>query len=280
MWGLAWARSLAAARVRWPCRDWRLPFPQPRGQRQPAKKQSHAQIRRAARIGRSRSTTTGIWSTCSPPTSVTLKFPGTPPAAKTISLIVSREILRWWSLQAPAATSSMTPASSIINRGKRAPAGVAQPASPAESGDAGDRAACPASRPVPASHRRPDPRERNEDFGGVVFGSELPQPRRDVVAAIADGIGGAKAAASQPRRRCAASSMDFATCPRPWRYAAPPPACSTRSIAGSIRRVIATPSSPAWDAPLPRWCYAGALRIWCTSATRAPIGCAASDWHA
>ncbi|MGB7079794.1 MAG: protein kinase, partial [Xanthobacteraceae bacterium] len=36
------------------------------------------------------------------------------------------------------------------------------------------------------------PRERNEDFGGVVFGPELPQPRRDVVAAIADGIGGAK----------------------------------------------------------------------------------------
>jgi len=36
------------------------------------------------------------------------------------------------------------------------------------------------------------PRERNEDFGGVVFGSELPQPRRDVVAAVADGIGGAK----------------------------------------------------------------------------------------
>jgi serine/threonine protein phosphatase PrpC len=36
------------------------------------------------------------------------------------------------------------------------------------------------------------PRERNEDFGGVVFGPELPQPRRDIVAAIADGIGGAK----------------------------------------------------------------------------------------
>ncbi|HUI15417.1 MAG TPA: protein kinase [Xanthobacteraceae bacterium] len=36
------------------------------------------------------------------------------------------------------------------------------------------------------------PRERNEDFAGVVFGSELPQPRRDVVAAIADGIGGAR----------------------------------------------------------------------------------------
>jgi serine/threonine protein phosphatase PrpC len=36
------------------------------------------------------------------------------------------------------------------------------------------------------------PRPRNEDFAGAVFGLELPQPRRDVVAAIADGIGGAK----------------------------------------------------------------------------------------
>ena len=36
------------------------------------------------------------------------------------------------------------------------------------------------------------PRERNEDFGGAVFGPELPQPRGDVVAAVADGIGGAK----------------------------------------------------------------------------------------
>ena len=36
------------------------------------------------------------------------------------------------------------------------------------------------------------PRERNEDFAGAVFGSELPVPRQDVVAAIADGIGGAK----------------------------------------------------------------------------------------
>src|ERR1700675_804551 len=35
-------------------------------------------------------------------------------------------------------------------------------------------------------------RERNEDFAGAVFGCELPQPRHDVVAAIADGIGGAK----------------------------------------------------------------------------------------
>jgi len=36
------------------------------------------------------------------------------------------------------------------------------------------------------------PRRENEDFGGAVSGSELPEPRRDVVAAIADGIGGAK----------------------------------------------------------------------------------------
>jgi serine/threonine protein phosphatase PrpC len=36
------------------------------------------------------------------------------------------------------------------------------------------------------------PRNENEDFAGAVFGSELPEPRRDVVSAIADGIGGAK----------------------------------------------------------------------------------------
>jgi len=36
------------------------------------------------------------------------------------------------------------------------------------------------------------PRERNEDFAGAVFGSELAQPRGDIVAAIADGVGGAK----------------------------------------------------------------------------------------
>ena len=36
------------------------------------------------------------------------------------------------------------------------------------------------------------PRRRNEDFVGAVFGAELPEPRAEVVAAIADGIGGAK----------------------------------------------------------------------------------------
>lgn len=35
------------------------------------------------------------------------------------------------------------------------------------------------------------PRKRNEDFAGAVLGWELPEPRSDVVAAIADGIGSA-----------------------------------------------------------------------------------------
>src|SRR5215467_10327045 len=36
------------------------------------------------------------------------------------------------------------------------------------------------------------PRKQNEDFVGAVIASELPEPRRDVIAAIADGMGGAK----------------------------------------------------------------------------------------
>ncbi len=36
------------------------------------------------------------------------------------------------------------------------------------------------------------PRKDNEDFAGALFGAELPEPRQEVVAAIADGIGGAK----------------------------------------------------------------------------------------
>ena len=36
------------------------------------------------------------------------------------------------------------------------------------------------------------PRPKNEDFAGAVVGADLPEPRRDVVAAIADGIGSAK----------------------------------------------------------------------------------------
>src|SRR5580658_3323549 len=36
------------------------------------------------------------------------------------------------------------------------------------------------------------PRKANEDFAGALIGAELPEPRQEVVAAIADGIGGAK----------------------------------------------------------------------------------------
>ncbi len=36
------------------------------------------------------------------------------------------------------------------------------------------------------------PRSGNDDFAGAVFGAQLPEPRSDVVAAIADGIGSAK----------------------------------------------------------------------------------------
>src|SRR6516165_11073148 len=36
------------------------------------------------------------------------------------------------------------------------------------------------------------PRNANEDFAGAVSGAELPEPRHEVIAAIADGIGGAK----------------------------------------------------------------------------------------
>jgi len=36
------------------------------------------------------------------------------------------------------------------------------------------------------------PRKNNEDFAGALIGAELPEPRQEVVAAIADGIGGAK----------------------------------------------------------------------------------------
>ena len=36
------------------------------------------------------------------------------------------------------------------------------------------------------------PRENNEDFAAAVFGEELPDPRGDVIAAIADGVGSAK----------------------------------------------------------------------------------------
>ena len=39
---------------------------------------------------------------------------------------------------------------------------------------------------------RTGPRKDNEDFAGALYGAELPMPRQEVIAAIADGIGGAR----------------------------------------------------------------------------------------
>ena len=50
----------------------------------------------------------------------------------------------------------------------------------------------PAIRASVGFHSATGPRPQNEDFAGAVFGAELPEPRGDVVAAIADGIGSAK----------------------------------------------------------------------------------------
>ena len=41
-------------------------------------------------------------------------------------------------------------------------------------------------------HSATGPRPDNQDFAGAVFGADLPEPRGDVVAAVADGIGSAK----------------------------------------------------------------------------------------
>jgi serine/threonine protein phosphatase PrpC len=50
----------------------------------------------------------------------------------------------------------------------------------------------PAIRATVGFHSAAGPRHDNQDFAAAVFGPELPEPRHDVVAAIADGIGSAK----------------------------------------------------------------------------------------
>src|SRR5690242_16192611 len=66
----------------------------------------------------------------------------------------------------------------------------AETPSNASRGDVG--AASNSVRATVGFYSEAGPRKRNEDFAGAVWGAELPTPRRDVVAAIADGIGGAK----------------------------------------------------------------------------------------
>ena len=50
----------------------------------------------------------------------------------------------------------------------------------------------PAIRTSVGFYSAAGPRPDNQDFAGAVFGADLPEPRRDVVAALADGIGSAK----------------------------------------------------------------------------------------
>src|SRR5947207_7811388 len=51
------------------------------------------------------------------------------------------------------------------------------------------RSAC---RQASDSHRGPGRTRTTKILAGALFGAELPEPRQEVVAAIADGIGGAK----------------------------------------------------------------------------------------
>ena len=67
------------------------------------------------------------------------------------------------------------------------------------------------------------PRKANEDFAGALLGSELPEPRQEVVAAIADGIGGAKGGRAAAETAVRGFLTGFATCPKPWKCSARAP---------------------------------------------------------
>ena len=117
------------------------------------------------------------------------------------------------------------------------------------------------------------PRKRNEDFAGAVFGSELPEPRRDVVAAIADGIGGAKGGRVAAETAVRGFLDGFCDLPETMEVRRAAATGRQRAQRLDLRRKAATTrSSPAWDARSPRWCCAAASRTCCMSATRAPTG--------
>ena len=118
------------------------------------------------------------------------------------------------------------------------------------------------------------PRKRNEDFAGAVFGSELPRPRRDAVAAIADGIGGAKGGRVAAETAVRGFLDGFCDLPETMevRRAA---ARVLDALNGWIYSQAQRDSKLAgMGAPSPRWCCAGASPTCFTSATRAPIGSA------
>jgi hypothetical protein len=120
------------------------------------------------------------------------------------------------------------------------------------------------------------PRERNEDFVAAVFGAELPEPRREVVAALADGIGGAKGGRVAAEIAVRGFLDGFCDLPETMevRRAAARSECAQRLDSIPWPRRIQ--SWRGWDAPSRRWCCAAALRICCMSATRAPTACAAT----
>ena len=121
------------------------------------------------------------------------------------------------------------------------------------------------------------PRERNEDFAGVVFGVELPQPRRDVVAAIADGIGGAKGGRVAAETAVRGFLDGFCDLPETMEVRR-----ASATVLNSLNRWIYSEghrnaeTARAWAAPSPRWCCAGGSPMCCMSATPALTGCAAS----
>ncbi len=71
--------------------------------------------------------------------------------------------------------------------------GAAPPEPPSRPSEAATGAArAPCIRASVGFFSATGPRPDNQDFAGAVFGADLPEPRGDVVAAIADGIGSAK----------------------------------------------------------------------------------------
>ena len=116
------------------------------------------------------------------------------------------------------------------------------------------------------------PRPRNEDFVGAVLGSRLAAERRDVAAAIADGIGSAKGG------RVAAETAVRGFLDGFWDV---PETMEVRRAGARILDALngwinaqgrKTRTLSAWAAPLPRWCCAAGSRICCMSATPAPTG--------
>ena len=128
------------------------------------------------------------------------------------------------------------------------------------------------SRPASASPRRPGREKRNEDFVAAVFGAELAKPRWEVVAAIADGIGGAKGGRVAAETAVRGFLDGFWDLPETLEV----PRAAARimnALNGWIHsQARQDPSWRAWDALSPRWCCAVASPICCMSATRAPTG--------